>query len=333
MPTNVPPQYRDAEQRFREAVSVQGKIAALQEMLQIMPKHKGTDHLKAQLRARLSKLMSDLETSSGGKGGRTEPFSLPKEGAGRSTLIGPTNVGKSLLLSSATGAKTKVGSYELSTQEPIPGMYPYNDIYIQMIDTPPIANIATQSRLYGLLRTSDIFVFVADLTNNPVDQTENSFKELEEWGFKLLQKGQYSDGHDQFTSKPTIIVCNKSDIPGALDNYGYMETHYGGKFPLIMASAHEEVGLDELAEELFKSLKIIRIYTKSPRERLDDFIKENPVVLPIGSTVGEAAQQVHKELSHGLKYAILWGNSGKFDGQRVGRGHELSDGDVIEIHA
>lgn len=110
MPTNVPPQYRDAEQRFREAVSVQGKIAALQEMLQIMPKHKGTDHLKAQLRARLSKLMSDLETSSGGKGGRTEPFSLPKEGAGRSTLIGPTNVGKSFLLSSATGAKTKVGS-------------------------------------------------------------------------------------------------------------------------------------------------------------------------------------------------------------------------------
>jgi hypothetical protein len=100
-----------------------------------------------------------------------------------------------------------------------------------------------------------------------------------------------------------------------------------------MASAHEEVGLDELAEELFKSLKIIRIYTKSPRERLEDFTKENPVVLPIGSTVGEAAQQVHKELSHGLKYAILWGNSGKFDGQRVGRGHELSDGDVIEIHA
>ena len=281
----------------------------------------------------MSKLMSDLETSSGGKSGRTEPFSLPKEGAGRSTLIGPTNVGKSLLLSSATGAKTKVGSYELSTQEPIPGMYPYNDIYIQMVDTPPIDNIATQSRLYGLLRTSDIFVFVADLTNNPVDQTENSFKELEEWGFKLLQKGQYPDEDDQFTSKPTIIVCNKADIPGALDNYGYMETHYGGKFPLIMASAHEEVGLDELAEELFTSLKIIRIYTKSPRERLEDFNKENPVVLPIGSTVGEAAQQVHKELSHGLKYAILWGDSGKFDGQRVGRGHELSDGDVIEIHA
>ena len=132
MPTNVPPQYREAEQRFRDASSIQGKIAALQEMLQIMPKHKGTDHLKAQLRSRLSKLMGDLETSSGGKGGRTEPFSLPKEGAGRVTLIGDTNVGKSLITSSATGARTKVGAYELSTQEPVPGMYPYLDIYIQM---------------------------------------------------------------------------------------------------------------------------------------------------------------------------------------------------------
>ena len=122
MPTNVPPQYRDAEQRFRDAVTIQAKIAALQEMLQIMPKHKGTDHLKAQLRARLSKLMSDLETSSGGKGGRTEPFSIPKDGAGRSTLIGPTNVGKSLILSNSTGAKTKVGAYALSTQEPVPGI-------------------------------------------------------------------------------------------------------------------------------------------------------------------------------------------------------------------
>ena len=111
MPTNVPPQYRDAEQRFRDAVTIQAKIAALQEMLQIMPKHKGTDHLKAQLRSRLSRLMSDLETSSGGKGGRTEPFSLPKEGAGRVTLIGPTNVGKSQILNSSTGARTKAVSY------------------------------------------------------------------------------------------------------------------------------------------------------------------------------------------------------------------------------
>jgi len=334
MPTNVPPQYRDAEQRFRDAVTIQAKIAALQEMLQIMPKHKGTDHLKAQLRSRLSKLMSDLETSSGGKGGRTEPFSLPKEGAGRVTLIGPTNVGKSQILSSTTGARTKVGAYELSTQEPVPGMYPYSDIYIQMVDTPPITNRATQSRLYGLLRTSDIFVFVADLTNDPIAQTEESFSELSEWGFNLIGPNiEINEGDDQYTSKPTIIICNKADIPGALDEFGAMDDRFGSRYPVLMFSAEENVGEEELGTEIFQALNIMRVYTKSPRERLQDFTKRDPIVLSIGSTVGEAAHEVHKDLSQSLKFAILWGKSGKFEGQRVGRNHQLHDGDVIEIHS
>ena len=334
MPTNVPPQYRDAEQRFRDAVTIQAKIAALQEMLQIMPKHKGTDHLKAQLRSRLSKLMSDLETSSGGKGGRTEPFSLPKEGAGRVTLIGPTNVGKSQILSSTTGARTKVGAYELSTQEPVPGMYPYSDIYIQMVDTPPITNRATQSRLYGLLRTSDIFVFVADLTNDPIAQTEESFSELSEWGFNLVgPKIEIDEEVDQYTSKPTIIICNKADIPGALDEFGAMDDRFGSRYPVLMFSAEENVGEEELGTEIFQALNIMRVYTKSPRERLQDFKKQDPIVLSIGSTVGEAAHEVHKDLSQSLKFAILWGKSGKFEGQRVGRNHQLHDGDVIEIHS
>ena len=334
MPTNVPPQYRDAEQRFRDAVTIQAKIAALQEMLQIMPKHKGTDHLKAQLRSRLSKLMSDLETSSGGKGGRTEPFSLPKEGAGRVTLIGPTNVGKSQILSSTTGARTKVGAYELSTQEPVPGMYPYSDIYIQMVDTPPITNRATQSRLYGLLRTSDIFVFVADLTNDPIAQTEESFSELSEWGFNLVgPKIEIDEEVDQYTSKPTIIICNKADIPGALDEFGAMDDRFGSRYPVLMFREEDNVGEEELGTEIFQALNIMRVYTKSPRERLQDFKKQDPIVLSIGSTVGEAAHEVHKDLSQSLKFAILWGKSGKFEGQRVGRNHQLHDGDVIEIHS
>ena len=334
MPTNVPPQYRDAEQRFRDAVTIQAKIAALQEMLQIMPKHKGTDHLKAQLRSRLSKLMSDLETSSGGKGGRTEPFSLPKEGAGRVTLIGPTNVGKSQILSSTTGARTKIGAYELSTQEPVPGMYPYSDIYIQMVDTPPITNRATQSRLYGLLRTSDIFVFVADLTNDPIAQTEESFSELSEWGFNLIGPNiEINEEVDQYASKPTIIICNKADIPGALDEFGAMDDRFGSHYPVLMFSAEENVGEEELGTEIFQALNIMRVYTKSPRERLQDFKKQDPIVLSIGSTVGEAAHEVHKDLSQSLKFAILWGKSGKFEGQRVGRNHQLHDGDVIEIHS
>jgi ribosome-interacting GTPase 1 len=334
MPTNVPPQYRIAEDRFRQAGTTQEKIAALQEMLAIMPKHKGTDHLKAQVRSRLSKLIAEMEgPSKGVAGGRSEPFSLPKEGGGRATLVGPTNVGKSLLLSGATGARTRVGAYSLSTQEPVRGMLPYKNIYIQLVDTPPIDNARTQSRLYGLLRNSDIFVVVADLTLDPVAQVNQAFSALGEWGFRMLARGEGVSQESPWLTKPTILVGNKADVNGALDQFAELEGAFGDKYPLVMASALETVGLDELGEEVFRALKVIRVYTKSPRQKLEEFKRVDPLVLPMGSTVGEAAEQVHKDLVRGMKFAVLWGESGKFDGQRVGRNHQLTDEDIIELHA
>ena len=334
MPTNVPPQYREAEDRFRQATTTQAKVAALQEMLSIMPKHKGTDHLKAQLRSRLSKLMADLEGgASKGGASRAEPFSIPKEGGGRATLIGPTNVGKSLLLNKATGARSKVGAYALSTQEPSPGMLNCQDVPVQLVDTPPITNPSTQGRLYGLLRNTDVFVVVVDLSMDATSQIEEVFSALAEWGFRLLGRDEPPPGEDPWLEKPTVIVGNKADIPGALDQYMAIEEEFGARYPVIMASAEEEVGLDELALLVFEALGVIRVYTKSPRVKIEDFQRTEPLALPIGSTVVEAAVQLHKDLGRGLKYAVLWGESGKFDGQRVGRAHQLTDRDIIEIHA
>ena len=333
MPTNVPPQYREAEDRFRQATTIQAKIASLQEMLAIMPKHKGTDHLKAQLRSRLSRLMGDLEQSSKSKGGgRIEPFSMPKEGGGRATLIGPTNVGKSLILNSATGAKSRVGAYELSTQEPVPGMLIYEDVSIQLVDTPPISNPSTQGRLYGLLRNTDVFIIVLDLSMDSEAQTNEVISSLKEWGFQMLGKGETPPEGNPWLNKPTIIIGNKADIPGALDQYMFLEETFGDKYPVIMASAEENVGFDEMASEVFDALKVIRVYTKSPRVKVEDYVPTEPLVLPIGATVIEAARGVHKEIGQGLKYAVLWGESGKFSGQHVGRSHQLSDRDIIELH-
>ena len=333
MPTNVPPQYREAEERFRQAETVQAKIAALQEMLSIMPKHKGTDHLKAQLRSRLSRLMAELEgPSRGPSGGRAEPFSLPKEGAGRATLVGPTNVGKSLLLARATGAKTRVGGYALTTQEPVRGMLPYKDIYVQLVDTPPISNPRVQGQLYGLLRNSDVFVVMVDLTLDAVAQIREVFSQLGQWDFRLLAREEEGDQQSPWLAKPTILVGNKADVDGALDQYQELEREFAGRYPVVMASAEEAVGLDELGQEIFAALKVIRVYTKSPMEKLEDFERTDPVVLALGSTIAEAAEQVHKDFGHGLKYAVLWGQSGKFQAQRVGRGHELTDEDIVELH-
>jgi len=233
MPTNVTPQYREAEERFRQAKTLPEKIAALQEMLAVMPKHKGTDHLKAQLRSRMSKLMEELEgPSRSSRSGRTEPFALPKQGAGRATLIGPANVGKSLLLSKATGAHPKVGAYALSTREPVPGMLSYEDINIQLVDTPPISNRATQGRLYGLLRTSDVFVVVCDLSGDPISQAYEAFSALREWGFRLLGKGDAREEDQLGSAKPVILVGNKADVLGGLDQFQLLEAEFGDDYPV-----------------------------------------------------------------------------------------------------
>ena len=333
MPTNVTPQYRSAEERFRQAKTAQEKIIALQEMLAVMPKHKGTDHLKAQLRSRMSKLMEELEgPSRGSRSGNVEPFSLPKQGAGRATLVGPTNVGKSLLLTRATGAHSKVGSYALSTLEPVPGMLSFEDIYIQLVDTPPITNLSTQGRLYGLLRMSDVLILVVDLSNEPVSQVQQCFQALEEWGFVLLGKHRGEEGPIPELGKPVIIVGNKADVPGSLDSFQLLESELGEKYPVILVSAEEEVGLDELGEAIYRDLGIIRVYTKAPQEKMEEIQRGAPFVLPQGSTVADASAHIHKDLVRSLKYAVLWGRSGKFEGQHVGRDHRLHDGDLIELH-
>ena len=198
--------------------------------------------------------------------------------------------------------------------------------------TPPISNPSTQGRLYGLLRNSDVFILVADLTLDAVAQIKEVMSELDQWGFRMLERGDETDRRSPSLTKQTILVGNKADVDGALDQFEELESAFRERYPVVMLSALEEVGLDELASEIFRALNVIRVYTKSPSEKLEDFERTDPFVLPAGSNVAEAADKVHKDLGRGLKFAVLWGQSGKCQGQRVGRNHELSDGDVVELH-
>ena len=176
-------------------------------------------------------------------------------------------------------------------------------------------------------------MLVVDLTNDPAEQTREACVLLEQWGFDLLAPGERGSAEEPALSKPVIIAANKADMDGALDSYQEFEEEFQGGFPVIMTSALEEVGIDELAEAIFRALGVIRVYPKSPRLKLDEFERERPLVLPMGSTVMRAARELHNELGEGLKYAVLWGDSGKFDAQKVGRSHELADRDVIELHS
>ncbi len=328
MPANLPPLYYEAERKYRSAKSVPERMAALQAMMSAMPKHKGTDHLRADLRAKLARLMEELETPRHTSSGQPQPFSLRKEGAGQAVLIGLPNSGKSQLLVSLTGANAKVASYPFTTQVPLPGMLQFQNIRIQLVDTPAIVDQNMQARLFSLLRNADLLLIVVDLSTDALKQTDENLAELEKWGYLLLGIGEAPDPEDYRVQKRAILVGNKADEAGALDQFQRLGARYGGQVPLVMVSPLEGVGLDELKEAIFRAMGKVRVYTRAPGGEPD---YDAPIVLLQGSKVEDAAQALHKDWRRRLKYALLWG-SGKFEGQRVGRDYVLADGDVLEFH-
>jgi ribosome-interacting GTPase 1 len=114
LPANLPPAYFEAENRYREAKTPAEGIAALEEMLAIMPKHKGTDKLKADLRRRISKLKSKQQEKKK-LGRRDRGYKIEKEGVGQVVLIGEPNVGKSSLVAALTNADPQVAEFPHST--------------------------------------------------------------------------------------------------------------------------------------------------------------------------------------------------------------------------
>ena len=314
MPANLPPQYHEAEKSYRQAKSIPEKIRALETMLAIMPKHKGTDKLRAELRRKMSRLSEELETKYViGKKGLS--YQVKREGAGQAVLLGLPNVGKSQLLSAITNATPDVADYPFTTQTPIPGMMGFENIQIQIVDIPPIINHESQPWLVNLLRSADIFLILVDLGAEPLNQVETVLQELNKLRIEPM-------------AKRVLVIGNKSDLDSASENYHRLSAKYDAQFPLISISAKEGIGLEELREGIYRALDVIRVYTKAPG-RKPDF--DEPVVLERGSTVADAAEAIHKDFRDKLKYALVWG-SGKFDGQKVKREHTLEDGDVIELH-
>ena len=314
MPANLPPQYFEAEKRFREAKTPADKIDALEDMLAIMPKHKGTDHLKAELRARIAKL-----AQMAGKKLATQRASMmiEKEGAAQVVVIGMPNSGKSRLVATVTNASPTVADYPFTTHQATPGMMEFENIKIQLIDTPPLTEQAMEWWLPHMIRRADGILIIVDLSNAPLDRLETILTELESkkvqiWG----------------NEAKTLIVGNKIDLENASQNYQALLNKYEGQFPVVAISARDGTGLEKLKHKTYQVLNIIRVYTKTPGQK-PDFT--DPIILERGSTLEDAAAEVHKDFAAKLKYARIWG-SGKHDGIMAKRNHVLEDGDIIELH-
>jgi ribosome-interacting GTPase 1 len=325
MPANLPPQYFEAEKRFRLAKSPEEKIAVLEEMLAIMPKHKGTDHLRAELRTRIAKLNQLAAKKSGT---RRASMAIEKEGAAQVVVIGPPNTGKSQLVANITNASPTVAEYPFSTNSATPGMMEFENIQIQLIDTPPLAAQSIEWWFRHLLVRADALLVVIDLSNNPLSQLEDTMQQLGEMRIGLDKWIIEAEPGTILYQKKGLIIANKLDLDNANQNYIALKNKYHDQLPIITISAKERISLEELKQAIYQMLDIIRVYTKTPGQK-PDFTE--PIILERGSTLENAAAEVHKDFAHKLKYARIWG-SGKHDGVMAKRDHVLEDGDVIELH-
>ncbi len=327
MPANLPPAYFDAEKRYREANSSQESIAALEEMLAIMPKHKGTDKLKADLRRRISKLKSKQQSKKKTVK-RESPYTIEREGVGQVVIMGAPNVGKSSLLDALTNAKPEIADFPHSTWRPLSGMMFYEDIQIQLIDTPPVNKEYTEPWVIDIARRADMILVVVDLQTDPEAQLEETVSFLKENRVAPVRSAHLYEEKNKWTFLPFMVAANKDDDRSTEENLDIFKSLLEDNWLMVAVSAKNKRNFEIFKKSLFDCLEIIRVYTKIPGKD-PDF--GTPFVLKKGSVLEDLATKVHKDFAEKLKYARMWGKS-VYDGQMVQRDYVLEDGDVVELH-
>ena len=326
MPTNLPPEYHHAEKRYKAASSPKEKIETLEELISTIPKHKGTDKLRAAFRKRLSK-MKAAPQSNKGKTKREASFHIIKEGAGQVAVIGPANVGKSSLVATLTNASPEIGDYAFTTQKPQPGMMPVGNIKIQLVDTPALSRDLLIPELYELIRGSDLVLLVLNLQSDLFQQLEESIEMLKEKDVIPLRHKDRHVPKRRTIYLPFFVLVNQCDEDDSEEDFEVFRELLNEDWPLLPVSANTGRNLERLKLELYNRLEIIRIYSKTPGKDPD---MQEPFVLKHGSTIEEFAKKLHKDFYSNLKAARVWGKD-VFDGQMVGRDHVLSDGDIVEL--
>jgi len=327
MPTNLPPDYFAIEKRFRAAETLEEKIETLQELISVVPKHKGTDHLRADLRRRLAKLKEEAQShKSGGK--HDSAFRVPKAGAGQVVVVGPGQVGKSTLVATLTGAEMDDASAPQRTWEPVPVMLSFENIHLQLVDTPPLSRDFAEPGLKELIRHADLVVLVVDLHQDPIAQLKDTITLLEEYRIAPQDRQDCYLQGQPMTFLPFLVLVNKCDDQPAEELYQIFCELLDEQWPCIPVSAFTGRNLERLKQEMVEKLDLIRVYTKAPGKE-PDFTR--PFAMKKGSTVEDLAGRIHKDFLEKMKSARVWGKA-VYDRQLVQRDYVLQDGDIVEIH-
>jgi ribosome-interacting GTPase 1 len=329
MAANLTPQYLEAEADYKKAQTAEERLACLKKMYSLLPKHKASEKLQADLKTKISeaKEEAERERKSPKKGGVS--YKIPRQGAGQYVVVGAPNSGKSRLLSRLTRATPEVAPYPFTTREPHAGMMDWEDARVQLIDTPPITADFLEGYVSSMVRGADAALLLADVgdEDGPFG-AEAVVERLAQTKTVLI--GQPPAGQEDPTIEyvKTLLVANKLDLPDAPGRLEVVRELFGQRFAIHAISAEHGTGLEELRTAIYRFLNVIRVYTKQPGKPPD---LTSPFTCPVGSTLVEMAALVHRDFAQGLKSARIWG-TGVYDGQTVKRDHVLQDKDIVELH-
>ncbi len=343
MPANLSPEYKDAQEAFRRARESHEKLECLRVMLRTIPKHKGTEHLQAQIKTRIKELSDELGAPKKGAVRGGPDLTVRHEGAAQIALVGPPNAGKSSLHARLTGSHAAVGPYPFSTKHPLPGMLPHEDVQFQLVDLPPVSEDYMEPWMSGTLHNADAVALVVDLSSpGCVEQLATTLRRLEEKKVSLGPRsavrpaaspaqGEDDASLDPFHARlPALLLANKADL--FADPRAELEVFREiapDPFDSLAVSAETGAGLAGVGPAVFALLSIVRVYSKVPGHPPD---RGRPFTLRGGGTVRDVALQVHRGLAADLKFARVWGESAEFEGQQVSPDHLVKDRDVVELH-
>jgi ribosome-interacting GTPase 1 len=294
-----------------------------------LPKHKASEKLQADLKTKMSELREEIEKERKSPKKAGVSHKIPRQGAGQYVLVGAPNTGKSRLLTRLTRATPEVAPYPFTTREPHAGMMEWEDVRVQLIDTPPITADYLESYLQGMIWAADAALLLVDLGDDDGPFAAQAVLDrLAQTRTVLVGAPTATPEDPAMHSTRTLLASNKIDLPGATDRLEIVRELFGARFPVHVLSAERGDGIEELRTALYQFLNVIRVYSKQPGKPPD---LTSPFTCPAGSTLVEMAALVHRDFAEGLKSARIWG-TGVYDGQTVKRDHVLHDKDIVELH-
>jgi len=358
MPSNASVEYGLAQKKYYAARTPEEKLTALLEMKSVAPSHKGAENLRYDLNKKIAELKSELEKQkahAAKKGSASVSMFVKKEGAGQIVIVGLPNSGKSWLLNKIIGKEiAQVTPYPFATKEPVPGMFVYDGLLVQVVELPALIEGSSEGKaqgkeIIGVIRNADAILFTVNSddqkqvlireldksyvyinkTRPPIDVKVSSFVGIqisgkEHLAFPVEQLEMYlkNSGH----SNAQVIISGKINSLNEVSEAMNEKICYK---PAVFVNPFEinDHSLVDLRDKLFLMLGKILVYTKRPGHDAD---LNEPLALLNGSTVYDVAKLLHKDFAKNLKFAKVWG-SAKFEGQRVGPEYVLKNKDVVEI--